>query len=1078
MNSLIAWLHWGVQSQPDSTLKRKILHTNIAAFVAILSLLFYQMVFFSINNGSVVRVAVEALPFEFLLSLIPFLNLKGKDNFARWSLAFCVIASLSFIVLTECGNYLNAQIYFLLFAIVPGLFFPRKQWRSIIFLFILNLMLYLFSQYSTIEPSAEILAMDISVVKFLRSSYSITAFLTLFSFVCLNEVISENNESRLEHALSILNTTFSESKQIAEDLRIREQQLSLLIESIPDSIQFKDGAGRWLVANDLCLNTFCLDKKVCLGLNNAEISQKYPELETAMASCDISDEEAWRSRAMHRTEERFVDHQKKVIDFDVIRVPLFDEQDNRQALVTVRRDTTEQKQIQQRLSMAIEVTQILFWELDLSDGQFIYDRSMLSRLGLEADDSFNTLQELLSRVHPDDQIFLQERITYATQHASSALNYEYRLSNKAGEYRWLQTKGRVIEWAADGSALSAVGTSINIDMRKLAEQIIIDNEERYRNLASMLRLMCDNVPDMIWAKDLNQHYIFANKAMCEQLLNAGNTEEPIGKSDMFFAQRERESHSGEADWHTFGELCQNTDVITLDRGRPSVFEESGNVKGRYLVLDVHKAPFYNESGKVIGTVGSARDITDRKHAEQHLNYIAHYDALTALPNRLLLSDRMRQAITLAQRHQHQLLAIAYLDLDGFKYVNDYYGHDVGDQLLTIIATRMRETLREGDTLARLGGDEFVAVLLDLPDMAASYPMLTRLLAAAAQPVTMDEYVLQVSASLGVTFYPQTHDVDADVDADQLLRQADQAMYQAKLAGKNRYHVFDTVRDRSVRGFHESLGQIGNALKEHQFVLHFQPEVNMRSGEIIGAEALIRWQHPERGLLLPAIFLPVIEEHPLAVDVGEWVIDSALTQLEQWDAAGLNIRVSVNVSAFQLQQANFVDRLRSMLNKHPQVAPARLVLEVLESSAIEDIIHVSHVINECRQFGVTFALDDFGTGYSSLTYLRRLPVEIIKIDQSFVQDMLRDAEDMAIIEGVLSLANAFGRIVIAEGVESVEQGATLLQLGCDIAQGYAIARPMSGAELPGWTADWHKEPSWGRIRSVSFIDERNGNVDRS
>jgi diguanylate cyclase (GGDEF)-like protein len=462
------------------------------------------------------------------------------------------------------------------------------------------------------------------------------------------------------------------------------------------------------------------------------------------------------------------------------------------------------------------------------------------------------------------------------------------------------------------------------------------------------------------------------------------------------------------------------------------------------------------------------DATELKNQEHALEHIAHYDALTTLPNRVQLAEQLKRTMAQALLHG-QRLAVAYLDLDGFKAINDQYGHAAGDLLLIAVASRMKQSLREGDSLARIGGDEFVAVLLDLPDGTASAPMLTRLLAAAGQPELIGDaggtLVLQVTASLGVTFYPQTD----EVDADQLLRQADQAMYQAKLAGKNRYQLFDTEQDRNIRGHHESLEHIRRALGANQFVLYYQPKVNMRTGAVIGAEALIRWQHPEQGLLPPAAFLPVIEEHPLAIDIGEWVIDTALSQLEAWHAVGLDIPVSVNICARQLQEAHFVERLRGLLAAHPQVKPNCLELEVLETSALEDLAQVSRVITACREIGVMFALDDFGTGYSSLTYLKRLAVAQLKIDQSFVRDMLDDPDDLSILEGVLGLAIAFRRQVIAEGVETVEHGKMLLQLGCDLAQGYGIARPMPAHEFPGWSAAWRPDASWRDVTPISRDD---------
>ncbi|NVO05459.1 MAG: EAL domain-containing protein [Rhodoferax sp.] len=462
----------------------------------------------------------------------------------------------------------------------------------------------------------------------------------------------------------------------------------------------------------------------------------------------------------------------------------------------------------------------------------------------------------------------------------------------------------------------------------------------------------------------------------------------------------------------------------------------------------------NAQGATQHFVALFTDISAIKEHEQRLQHMAHFDVLTALPNRVLLADRLHQAMVQTQRRA-KLLAVAYLDLDGFKEINDRYGHDTGDQVLVMLANRMQLTLREGDTLARMGGDEFVAVFLDLPDVATGAPMLRRLLAAAAEPMHIGNLVLQVSASLGVTFFPQAD----DVDADQLLRQGDQAMYLAKLAGKGRYHVFDADHDRSLRGHHESLEHIRLALAAQEFVLYYQPKVNMRTGTVIGAEALIRWQHPQRGLLPPADFLPVIEDNPLAVAVGEWVIATALTQMERWHAQGLDVPVSVNIGARQLQQVDFVSRLRQSLAAHPGIVPGKLELEVLETSSLEDLSRVSEVIESCREIGVMFALDDFGTGYSSLTYLKRLSAAYLKIDKSFVRDMLSDPDDLAILRGVISLAAAFQRQVIAEGVETVEHGTALLKLGCELAQGYCIARPMPADDFPAWVAAWVPDAAW-------------------
>ncbi len=489
-------------------------------------------------------------------------------------------------------------------------------------------------------------------------------------------------------------------------------------------------------------------------------------------------------------------------------------------------------------------------------------------------------------------------------------------------------------------------------------------------------------------------------------------------------------------------------------------DKSGGVYAELLTISSVR----NTAGKVQNYVALFSDITKLKEHQKQLEHIAHHDALTGLPNRVLLADRLNQAMSQAQRRGLKL-AVAYLDLDGFKSVNDNHGHSIGDQLLLNLTARLKQALREGDTIARLGGDEFVAVLIDLTSAEASVPLLSRLLKDTAQPMQVGSLELQVSGSLGVTFFPQ----EEDIGPDQLIRQADQAMYQAKLAGKNRYHIFDPEHDRSIRGHHESLDGIRAALEERQFVLHYQPKVNMRSGEVIGVEALIRWQHPHQGLLPPSYFLPVIEDHPLAIELGEWVIETALSQHEAWKAAGLVMPVSVNVGANQLQQNDFMERLRGILAHHPELQPQSLELEVLETSALEDLDHVSQVVQACQEIGVNFALDDFGTGYSSLTYLKRLRATQLKIDRSFVSGILDDPEDLAILEGVLGLARAFRRQAIAEGVETLTHGVMLLQLGCELAQGYAIARAMPAEELPHWIETWRPDPSWRDQQAFNHDD---------
>ncbi len=472
---------------------------------------------------------------------------------------------------------------------------------------------------------------------------------------------------------------------------------------------------------------------------------------------------------------------------------------------------------------------------------------------------------------------------------------------------------------------------------------------------------------------------------------------------------------------------------------------------------------YDSKGEVSNYVAVFSDIRVIKEQEVLLKKMAYSDALTKLPNRTSLRDRMNLAIEQTRRAKN-LMAICYLDLDGFKQINDTYGHDAGDTLLIEMSDRLKGCLRGGDTVARLGGDEFVILLLGLDDQEYQQAM-QRLMKTITQGVHISANLINLTASIGVTLFPRD-----DSDPDALLRHADQAMYQAKQEGKNCYHLFDPLKDTMVRSQYERISRIDEALKANEFVLYYQPVVDLRKGEIAGMEALIRWQHPDRGLVMPNDFLGIIEEHELIVKIGNWVIDTALQQMEQWSLMGLDLHVSINIASLQLQQADFVENLKTALAKHPGADAHKLELEVLETAALEDIVNVSRVIEECRESGVSFALDDFGTGYSSLTYLKRLPASTLKIDQSFVRDMLHDPANLAIVHSILGLATAFQRHAVAEGAETHSHCRLLQHLGCQYVQGYAISRPMPAADVAPWVEKWRPDPSFVVYRNLHWNDE--------
>jgi len=465
-------------------------------------------------------------------------------------------------------------------------------------------------------------------------------------------------------------------------------------------------------------------------------------------------------------------------------------------------------------------------------------------------------------------------------------------------------------------------------------------------------------------------------------------------------------------------------------------------------------PIKDERGRVERVTGIAEDITASHEHQRELEELAHLDALTRLPNRTLLGDRMRQAMAHCRR-TGEILAVCLLDLDGFKPVNDQLGHKAGDELLVQLAGRLSQTLRGDDTVARLGGDEFVLLLGNLMSSLEAEEALMRVRKLINMPFTLGEHTAKVSASIGVTLYPSDGG-----DADTLLRHADHAMYLAKEAGKNGYHFFNPaleIRDRENR---DALRRIESALAENQFVLHYQPILDCQLGRPTGAEALIRWHHPLLGILTPDEFLPLIEGHDrLALEVGTWAVERAIEQAEDWHRKGIDLTIGVNVFPQQFRDSEFHRRLADKLAKHPELSPRRITLEIVESSALEDIVTTLKVMRHGADMGIGYALDDFGTGYSSMAYLRRLPVRALKIDKSFVRNMMTDPEDMAIVEAIIGLASAFRHRVVAEGVESLEQILMLSEMGCHMIQGYALARPMPAEQVPGWLRDFSLDPRW-------------------
>jgi len=702
-----------------------------------------------------------------------------------------------------------------------------------------------------------------------------------------------------------------------------------------------------------------------------------------------------------------------------------------------RQDISEQKIAEQQLTASHE--RYLSLTANIPDGtysvylnadgnsQFEYvSPRFCEMLQIKAEEVLQDATVAFSKAHPDDLDSLL-RANTRSRHEGAAFRWEGRFIVN-DEIRWMRI---------------ASNPTPSIDRKLVWVGVISDITEAKRTVLSLnlANHVFKDAREGMMITDLDNRIVDVNDAFTN--ITGYGRDEVIGQDPMLL-------RSGRHSQDFFNNMWNELQAKNYWTGEFWNRRKSGEL---YIQRTSISAVF-DDCDELREYLCIFSDVTIERSHESELERIAHFDSLTGLPNRILLSDRLNQALIQSNRDQKKV-AVLYVDLDKFKEVNDTYGHDVGDELLVQVSKAMEHCLREGDTLARIGGDEFVAVLPD-GDYETTYSsVIHRLLDAATAPLKIKDVYIQVTASIGVSLYPQAE----KIEADQLMRQADQAMYQAKLRGKNRIHYFDLKRDLAVRGFHASANRLDRAISNKELELYYQPKVDMFNGNVIGMEALLRWNHPVLGVVPPNQFLPSIEKDALIIDIGNWAIKEALQQIHLWNVEGIELNVSVNIAAKQLQSPDFVSRLEGHLEQAKSYTPESLTLEILENTAIDDLDAMSKVIRECISAGVKISLDDFGTGYSSLTYLSKLKVNEIKIDRSFVQGMFADQETLSVLEGIIALANSFKFPLIAEGVESDEHGKKLIELGCRYAQGFAMSEPMPASHVPSWLASWKKPNTW-------------------
>jgi len=565
-----------------------------------------------------------------------------------------------------------------------------------------------------------------------------------------------------------------------------------------------------------------------------------------------------------------------------------------------------------------------------------------------------------------------------------------------------------------------------LDRAVIAEALL---EEKAR-----AEMALNSIRDAVMSSDLAGTVTYLN-AVAEQM-TGWPRHEAIGHpvEEVF---RIVDSATGEPALNPLSRAAHNNETVCLTPNYVLVRRD-----GVEAAIEDSAAPIHDRSGRVTGALMVFRDVSATRASSIRLSNLAQHDSLTGAPNRTVFNDRLTQAITLAQRHGNKL-AVLFLDLDRFKHISDTLGHDVGDRLLQSVAQRLRGCVRSWDTVSRQGADEFVILLAEVAHAQDAALSAEKMLLTLSTPYRIDQHNLSLDASIGIVIYP-----DDGTDTETLLRNADFAMYQAKDRGRNNYQFFDSDMTRRALERQSLEDGLRYAIDRQQLVLFYQPIVDLRTRAILGAEALVRWRHPQRGLIAPAQFMPIAEESGFIVSIGQWVLRAACQQLRIWQHAGLPaMRIAVNISATELRDKSFVDGVRAVL-VDTGVAPHHLELELTETFLTPDSTAAAAVLHALRELGVKLALDDFGTGYSSLSHLKRFPIDTLKIDQAFVRDIASNASDGVILGLVIGMGRSLNMRVIAEGVETPEELAALLEHGCTEGQGHYFGTAMPAAEIIG------------------------------
>lgn len=685
----------------------------------------------------------------------------------------------------------------------------------------------------------------------------------------------------------------------------------------------------------------------------------------------------------------------------------------RETIDRLKSEIEQRKRLEDLLERAQRIARIGSWERDLKTNEMVYSKETYKIFGLQEGED-PSYERFMSVVHPEDRALVDRVIEEAVQN-HACLDFEYRIVRKNGEMRYIREQAEVV-LDEQGKPVKFTGANQDVTEKKRAELALAESE-------ALLRTLLEAMPLAVGMKDSEGRWLLANPQTLRLFQLEGK--KYVGKTDDELSQATPELGETLA-------YCKVTDERTWKAGTLCRYEEKVEVKdGQGVLCEVTKIPLLNPDGSRKGLIFVGRDITEERLAQRRIEQMTYYDELTGLPNRMLLAERLQQAIS-----HHPVVVVALIDLDRFKVLNESLGFEASNGIIRSVAERLRRAIRALDTLSRPWGDEFSIVMPDIVATEDLADVAGRLLKVFEQPFWVSGKEVFVAASLGLSIFPKD-----GTNTDTLLKNAEMAMYRAKERGGGTYAFYTAELDEKISDYLLMETNLRKALKESEFSLHYQPQIILETGEIIGCEALLRWNSKELGSVSPVRFIPVAEHTGLILPIGEWVLKQAIRQLKAWRALGFeHIYASVNLSARQLQDPELLSMVKRVLSEEG-VPPERLELEVTESTAMLDIEQTIEILGEIKKMGVRIALDDFGMEYSSLNYLKRLPVDTIKIDQSFIRGGLEDPVNQAIVSAVIQIAGSLGLRVIAEGVETRDQLLFLHGLRCYGIQGYIFSRPV-------------------------------------